>query len=176
MAELFSDSIIPPVQLPLDYSSHIKQRTLPMVTAKTVKRVKQESRDDGGGIEDMDTAESSTSSSKLVKPAKPPVSAEVKSHQVTAAELFTPCEVCTMMKETDTVVVLIYGGSSIVLWRVFSTAVPTHASTYDHASNNDPSLEATGSLWDFMCIIHSSCSPSPLSPVTEICHSFNYRL
>ena len=93
--ELFSDSVIPPVQLPLDYTSHIKQRTLPVVTAKSAKRVKQEPRDNGG-IEDMDTAESSNLSPKLFKPAKPPVSAEVKGHQVTAAELFTPNEVCTM--------------------------------------------------------------------------------
>ena len=98
VAELFGDSLIPPVQLPLDYSTHVKQRTLPVVTTKTVKRVKQEPRDDDGGVEDMDTAESNTSSSKLVKPTKPPVSAEVKGHQVTAAELFTPCEVCTMKK------------------------------------------------------------------------------
>lgn len=94
VADLFKDSLIPPVQLPLDYSTHVKQRTLPAVTTKTVKHVKQEPRDDGG-VEEMDTAESNSSSSKFVKVVKPSVPAEVRGHQITAAELFTPCEVCT---------------------------------------------------------------------------------
>ena len=86
VAELFSDSLIPPVQLPLDYSKHVKQKAMP--STKTVKKIKQETED--VGEEAMDTSES-----KVVTFAKPPPPAEVKGHQITAAELFTPCEVCT---------------------------------------------------------------------------------
>ena len=89
VAELFSDSLIPPVQLPLDYSKHVKQKAMP--STKTVKRIKLETEDDGE--EAMDTSESTKS--KVVTFAKPPPQAEVKGHQITAAELFTPREVCT---------------------------------------------------------------------------------
>ena len=94
--ELFAGSLLPPVQLPLDYSTHIKQRTLVAPTAKTIKKIKQEHVDD---LEEMDTSESSaisTLTSKHVRFAKPvmqPAVSEVKDHRVTAAELFTPSEV-----------------------------------------------------------------------------------
>ena len=87
VAELFGESLIPPVQLPLDYSMHVKQRTLPAAASKAI--VKQKPRDDNDQ-EEMDTEESSSSTTKVVKFAKP---LEIKGHQVTAAELFTPCEV-----------------------------------------------------------------------------------
>ena len=87
--ELFSGSLLPPVQLPLDYSTHVKQRTL-VAKTKVVKKIKQEP------VEEMDTSESSSVlTSKLVaRPtATTPVS-EVKGHgETTAAELFTPTEV-----------------------------------------------------------------------------------
>ena len=87
--ELFSSSFIPPVQLPLDYFTHNKQKTLPQV--KTVKRIKQEPQDE---IEDMDTNEAKDS---VLKPGKEiSASSEVKGHQMTAAELFTPAKVSTV--------------------------------------------------------------------------------
>ena len=92
--ELFAGSLLPPVQLPLDYSTHVKQRTLVAPTTKTIKKIKQERVDD---LEEMDTSESNAiSSSKHVRFAKPvmqPAVSEVKGHRVTAAELFTPSEV-----------------------------------------------------------------------------------
>ena len=90
--ELFAGSLLPPVQLPLDYSTHIKQRTL-VAPAKTVMKIKQEHVDDS--VEQMDTSEPSAVS-KHVQFAKPVVkssTAEVKSQRITAAELFTPSEV-----------------------------------------------------------------------------------
>lgn len=93
--ELFSSSLLPPVQLPLDYSTHTRQRTSVAPTAaKIVKKIKQECVDD---LEKMDTSESSgVSMSKHVQFAKPvmqPAASEVKGHRITAAELFTPSEV-----------------------------------------------------------------------------------
>ncbi len=92
--DLFAGSSLPPVQLPLDYSTHIKQRTLVAPTTKTIKKIKQEPVDD---LEEMDTSEASAvSASKHVQFAKPviqPPVSEVKGHRVTAAELFTPSEV-----------------------------------------------------------------------------------
>ena len=93
--DLFAGSFLPPVQLPLDYSTHIKQRTLVAPSTKTViKKIKQEPVDD---LEEMDTSESrAVSASKHVRFAKAvtqPAVSEVKGHRVTAAELFTPSEV-----------------------------------------------------------------------------------
>ena len=92
--ELFAGSLLPPVQLPLDYSTHVKQRTLVASTAKTVKKIKQERVND---MEEMDTSESGGVSTlkhvHFAKPVKQPTVSEVKSHRVTAAELFTPSEV-----------------------------------------------------------------------------------
>ena len=93
--DLFAGSFLPPVQLPLDYSTHVKQRTLVAPSTKTViKKIKQEPVDD---LEEMDTSESSAvSASKHVRFAKAvtqPAVSEVKGHRVTAAELFTPSEV-----------------------------------------------------------------------------------
>jgi hypothetical protein len=98
--DLFAGSSLPPVQLPLDYSTHIKQRTLVAPTAKTiVKKIKQEPVDD---LEEMDTSEASAvSASKHIKFAKPvmqPPVSEDKGHRVTAAELFTPSEVHSLLK------------------------------------------------------------------------------
>lgn len=96
--ELFAGSLLPPVQLPLDYSTHVKQRTLVAPTTKTVKKIKQEHIDD---LEEMDTSElSSVSTSKHVhfaKPVKQSAVSEIKGHRVTAAELFTPSEVCNFL-------------------------------------------------------------------------------
>lgn len=86
--ELFSGSLIPPVQLPLDYAMHVKQRTL--APTKLVKQVKLEPKDDS---EQMDIT--TKLGTKPAKPAKAPPFAEVKGHQITAAELFTPNEVCS---------------------------------------------------------------------------------
>lgn len=88
--ELFGNSLVPPVQLPLDYSMHAKQTTLPSV--KTAKRIKQELRDDSV-VEDMDTSESGQSTVKPARISKPTGVAEVKGHQITAAQLFTSSEV-----------------------------------------------------------------------------------
>ena len=93
--ELFAGSLLPPVQLPLDYSTHVKQKTL-VAPAKTVTRIKREHVDDS--VEQMDTSEPSGDVvvSKHVQFAKPVVkaaAAEVKDQRVTAAELFTPSEV-----------------------------------------------------------------------------------
>ena len=95
--ELFANSLLPPVQLPLDYSTHVKQRTLVAPpTAKTVKKIKQECVDD---LEQMDTSESSAVSVlkhvRFAKSVEKPIASEVKGHRVTAAELFTPSEVHT---------------------------------------------------------------------------------
>ena len=92
--ELFAGSLLPPVQLPLDYSTHVKQRTLVPAATKNIKKIKLEPVDD---LEEMDTSESSAvSASKHVRFAKPvmqPAASEVKVHRVTAAELFTPSDV-----------------------------------------------------------------------------------
>ncbi len=80
--ELFPQSRLPPVQLPLDVMCHSRHRALPLKQAK----VKLASWDE-------QTGDSSPVKSKPIKPVRQIRPTSTTRHEVTAAELFTPSEV-----------------------------------------------------------------------------------
>lgn len=158
--ELFAGSFLPPVQLPLDYSMHVKQRTLVAPTTKTIiKKIKQEPVDD---LEEMDTSESNAvSASKHVRFAKPvtqSAASEIKGHRVTAAELFTPSEVHF---SSNLSFALRRGVTIFALWHFRLKRGSSYSFSYLIVS---PSLWQQGRVLTSQWRWRRALEPAPLSP------------